>query len=305
MPIHFPSSVCRAAFLCAVLSAAACTGETGQVEAAWPDAGTAYTFDRPGQTFELPGRLKEISGLTVLDDDHLGAIQDEKGILYVIELASGEIVYEETFGPGGDYEAIERVEDRLFVLRSDGYLFEITGWSLGNPEALQVETGLHAGCDAEGLAYQASLHRLLIACKEEAGAGLRGYKAIYAYDLAAGRLSDAPVYLIDVAAFTRSIEEDNRVNDWIRTALAPLVDLSGFKPSGLAVHPVTQEIYVLSSVRKAIVVLGADGSVTGAATLPEALLNQPEGLAFLPNGDLVLSSEGGIRGALMRFYYQP
>src|SRR5690606_37212141 len=109
----------------------------------------------------------------------------------------------------------------------------------------------------------------------------------------------------DVAAFTRSIEEDNRVNDWIRTALAPLVDLSGFKPSGLAVHPVTQEIYVLSSVRKAIVVLGADGSVTGAATLPEALLNQPEGLAFLPNGDLVLSSEGGIRGALMRFYHQP
>ena len=64
---------------------------------------------------------------------------------------------------------------------------------------------------------------------------------------------------------------------------------------------------MLSSVRKALVLLDpADGTLLDVWPLPDDLFRQPEGLAFLPNGDLYISSEGsGGKAMLARFSYQP
>ena len=51
--------------------------------------------------------------------------------------------------------------------------------------------------DTEGLAYDAANHRLLIACKEFPGKDLKGYKAIYAFDLKQKRLLPEPTFKID------------------------------------------------------------------------------------------------------------
>ena len=81
-------------------------------------------------------------------------------------------------------------------------------------------------------------------------------RAVYAFSLATQTLSAAPVFTLD------------------RTRLD---DDAPFKPSALAVHPATGEIYVLSSVRKALAVLGADGTLRAAVQLPADLYAQPEG----------------------------
>ena len=89
-------------------------------------AAPPYTFDRPDTLFRLPNRLREISGLTVLDDQRLGAVQDEKGKLYVLNLHTGEIEDDPRFDKDGDYEGLARVGDRVFVLRSNGTLYDNT-----------------------------------------------------------------------------------------------------------------------------------------------------------------------------------
>ena len=55
-----------------------------------------------------------------------------------------------------------------------------------------------------------------------------------------------------------------------------------------------------------VVVLDADGTVVDVWDLSPAGLEQPEGLAFLPNGDALVSSEGTDGPAvILRFTYRP
>ncbi len=286
----------------------ACTQE-GSLQAQDPASPSEtlapYTFDRPDALFRLPNSLREISGLTVLDDQTLGAVQDEKGKLYLLNIHTGEVEDDPRFDKDGDYEGLARVGDRVFVLRSNGTLYEITNWRAKKLETVKHKTFLGAKHDTEGLAYDATNARLLIACKEFAGKGLKNRKAIYAFDLETETLLDEPVFTIDTRAFTEQTDAGG-INDQIRRAVQPAIDLSGFKPSALGLHPITGELYVLSSVRKALVVLNAEGMITAVWVLPKKRFRQPEGLAFLPNGDLFIASEGsGKKAVLMRFNYHP
>lgn len=271
------------------------------------DVAPPYDFEDPAFRFELPDDLTEISGLTVLDEHYLGAVEDENGRLYFIDLETGEVMRDEKFAPDGDFEGIARAGDRIFALRSDGDLYEIDDWRDEKFGSDKHETSLNRKCDAEGLAYDEANNRLLIACKEFAGEDLEDQKAIYAFDLATGKVGKQPAYTISIKDFNQiTYPNDGPVNTAIREIVHPVIDLSGFKPSGLAIHPMTGDLYVLSSVQQSIVVLSAAGAVQHIWKLPDNILKQPEGIAFLPDGDVFISSEGkGGNAVLIRYTYRP
>jgi len=270
--------------------------------AAEPEAppAAAYDLERPDAVFELPRSLTEISGLTVLEEGRLGAIQDEKGHLYILDVETGGIVRETRFGKDGDYEDLELTPEGLFILESNGTLHHIADWRSETLDATPIKTGLSARHDTEGLAYDAAHNRLLIACKEFAGQGLKNKRAIYAYDLATGALSPKPVYLVDLEAIAHL--DSHPLNRVIRLALGPLLDASAFKPAALAIHPANRQMYLISSVLKSVVVLNPQGDLMAAVPIPDNLFRQPEGMAFTGNGDLYIANEGGEgRATLLRF----
>ena len=283
----------------AALALSACSPETPPAAAAAPSApvtsvaavaaspGTApYDFGAPVARFTLPDELREISGLTVLDADHLGAVQDEQGSLYVLETETGRVTSVVPFGPPGDYEGVEMAGERLFVLRADGALLELAGWAGGDTRTVTFETGLGAdACDAEGLAYDARGNRLLISCKEDGTGAFDGRVVVRAFDLARNALVGAPALVVDPAAVPGSK----------KLAL-----------SALAVHPLSGHVVAVSSRRDALVALDAQGAVLDTWSLVPAALEQPEGLAFLPTGDVLVASEGGDgAGVVLRFAYTP
>ena len=290
-----------------LLSTLACT----RPDVAFPQSGGgsglegSYDFGNPDAVIRMPRILNEISGLTVLDDRHLGAVQDEEGRLFILDIQTGELIDDLKFGKKGDYEGIERVGNRVFVLRNDGTLFEIEDWQAEHLVVKNHKTPLKQKHDTEGLAYDPVRNRLLIACKEYAGKGLKGTKAVYEFDLAAEELLEDPAYVIDIDAFNDRIATDGVINQGIRQFFSPLMDLSGFKPSAIAVHPLTHLVYVLSSVRKALLVLDDQGNLVDVIALSDSLFEQPEGLCFLPNGDLFIASEKGDRdfARILRFNY--
>lgn len=282
-----------AALCMLALPLAACGQEPSPGVAAAPTVETAspagvntpYAFDQPVASFTLPDELKEISALTVLDDGRLGAVQDEEGRLYVIGQETGAVEAVVPFGPPGDYEGIELAAGRLFVLRADGVLFEVEGWEGGEARAREYATGLPKKCDAEGLGFDEAQNRLLIACKNEGGEGLGNQTAIHAFDLGAMALASEPAFVIDPNQFGGKKK---------------------LRASALAVHPVTGHVVVLSAARKALIALGPDGAVAETWDLEPAGFEQPEGLTFLPNGDVFIASEGDKRApVLQRFAYQP
>ncbi|MDX1529907.1 MAG: hypothetical protein R3362_00135 [Rhodothermales bacterium] len=264
-----------------------------------------YDFAAPDAIFELPNRLQEISGLTALDGATLGAVQDEDGDLFVLSAATGEVLRRHDFGGDGDYEGVERVGEAVWVLRSDGRLYEATAWAEEKAGAGRHRAALHVSCDAEGFGYDEAGQRLLIACKEGAGRGYGGHRAIYAFGLRERSLQRRPAYLIPLDSVAVRMGQSG-FDAQLRRLARPVADVSGFKPSALAVHPRTGRLWVLSSVQKAVVVLDRNGGIFAAWPLPERLNPQPEGLAFLPDGTLFIANEGsGRRGTLLRFAYQP
>lgn len=238
-----------------------------------------YHFDRPAARFTLPYALREISGLTVLGEGYLGAVQDEAGELYILSTETGEVATVVPFGPPGDYEGIERVGDRLFALRSDGVIMELLDWASGRASVRTFETELGSfNCNAEGLGTDGG--RLLIACKEEAS---DGRSPIYAFDLSTETLTEASELILDRNAGPGK---------------------EALRPSALAVDPISGRTVVLSSRREALISITPGGSAAVEVwDIRPAGLPQPEGLAFLPNGDLFISSEGGKRGLglILRF----
>ena len=250
-------------------------------------AGSGYDFARPDLTIELHADLAEISGLTLLADGRLGAVQDEDGILFVLDRTSGAIVERRTFAGAGDYEGVERANERIFILKSDGTLIEM---SETGEESRVVETSLRRRNDAEGLGFDASNNRLLIACKEDPGAGLKNrMKAIYAYDIAAGALGAEPAFTID----TKEIDDRSDAG-------------ADFKPSAVAVHPNSGALYILSSTTKGIAILDDRGSLQEVVELDGELFVQPEAMVFLPDATLYIASEGaGGSGMLYAFRHEP
>ena len=62
--------------------------------------------------------------------------------------------------------------------------------------------------------------------------------------------------------------------------------------SSVAVHPATGHYYLLSAVDRLLLVVDRSARLVALEQLDAGLLPKPEGITFLPNGDLVLSSEG-------------
>ncbi|HLA63350.1 MAG TPA: SdiA-regulated domain-containing protein [Rhodothermales bacterium] len=238
-----------------------------------------YDLASPDATFQLPAELQEISGLGWTAGGHLVAVQDELGEVFSIDPTSGAVLERRRFRGGGDYEGVEWVDGMTWVLKSNGTLYAVPD---AGGEGEEFDTGLGGRCDAEGLAHDAAQNRLLILCKEDPGPRLGDVRAVYAFDLGTHTIGAAPAFTMDRGALDSADEN--------------------FKPSALAVHPTTGQLYVLSSVRKALAVVGMDGAVTSVTPLPAALYPQPEGIAFAPDGTLYISNEGDTgAGTLLRF----
>ena len=70
-----------------------------------------HDLSKPVAQFVLPQELREVSGITELDDNTVACLQDEDATIYVVTLRDGKITERHPFGPPGDMEGITRVGD--------------------------------------------------------------------------------------------------------------------------------------------------------------------------------------------------
>ncbi len=141
-----------------------------------------YKFDQPDKVFEMPHKLKEISGFDRIDDDHFACIEDERGIIYICDLKKESITNEIKFSNRGDFEDVALNGDTAYVLRSDGVIFRIVNYNT-SPVTSILNTLLNSKANTEGLYFDKNNHRLLIACKGDADTKHKHLKIVYAYDL--------------------------------------------------------------------------------------------------------------------------
>jgi uncharacterized protein YjiK len=267
-----------------------------------------YNIHDEDELYILPNVLNEISGIEYIENDKLYCINDEDGILFVYDLSEEKIINEISFGKSGDYEDLAIIDSLLYVLKSNGtiYRFNIYSGEIEN-KAEKINSKLHKTCDAEGLCYDRENNRLLIACKGSAGnvTIYKFKKAIYSFDLTTNTLEAKPVYIIDNSEIQELKNTGNTQKAYDKFASVMGGENTTFNPSAIAIHPITGDIYILSSVGKLLLVMSSNGTIHYTISLKRSKFKQPEGLTFDKNGAMYISNEGrGGKANIKVFNYK-
>ncbi|MGB3466419.1 MAG: SdiA-regulated domain-containing protein [Cyclobacteriaceae bacterium] len=245
-----------------------------------------YDLNKPTKKWELPDEASEISGLTFYRENIIMFLNDEDGKVFTYDLNKEEVLEDYKFWKDNDFEGIEVVGNKIYTLQSDG---DIISFVIDDDDADDIdkeETGLSDKNDTEGLGYDPFTDRLIIACKDKGDLDDKDVKGrvVYAYDYRSKKVVEEPVIQVRWEEI-RDFLKDNGLDVFIG-------DSRKFRPSGVAVHPIDKNYYVLSSTGKSIIAFDRNGKVVLYYTVPRKILEQPEGICFDAKGNLYLSSEG-------------
>lgn len=234
-----------------------------------------FNLNDPKKSYSLPNQYKEISGISPLESNKfLAFVQDEVVQIHIFDLISGTVT-ELTKHDDGDSEDIVIAGNTAYLLKAGKRpaIYKVINFTHKNSHYERYNLDLHKDQDPEGLCHDFKRNRLLIACKGSPKKNDRT-RSIYAFDLQLMQMDHSPVFAINSQDFLDDSEDT-------------------FNPSGIAIHPQSNDLYIIGSKgEKLIVCYSLDGHFKGAWRLDKSQFIQPEGIALMQSGDLVISSEG-------------
>jgi uncharacterized protein YjiK len=239
------------------------------------------------QVWEMPAELKEISANVLIDKDNMACIQDNKGIIFIYSLLSKTITDRITFAADGDYESLALVGSTYYVCRADGKIFAVSVKPKGQPTVVTYVLPFNEKNDIESMFYDQTRNRLLIGVKEKDLTDPTG-KGIYSFDLQSKKMDTKPVFMLYAEQTGQSSSPAKKG----KSAKANVL-----KPSEIAIHPITGDLFVLNGPKSILVVADHTGKTKYAYDLDKKTFPQPEGLCFTPGGELYISSEAAKGGA--------
>jgi uncharacterized protein YjiK len=254
-----------------------------------------YTLDgKPTSQVHLAKALREISGLAFTAEGRLLAHGDEHAVVWQLDPRSGRVL--KRFGLGrtgqvlkGDFEDIQVVDDRVFLVTSGGEI--VAGKEGANGSVVSTASaveGLKGACEVEGLAWDPSTRSFLLLCKEVFSRRWRSSVVILAVSSETWQLEPKPRMVIP--------ESD----------LARVTGSKRFRGSALERHPRTGTYLLLAGPERAYAEVDSTGRVLGGGKLDPKQHRQPEGIAIAPDLSLLISDEGAGKDATLTTYaWQP
>ncbi len=275
--------------------AAVCSGEIKKIP---------YDLSKPSGKYVLPEILFEVSGLTNIDSAHIACVQDELGTVFIYNFKSNTIVFEHKFDTEGDFEGLTYANKTLFILRSDGRLTEWSNFSFQTGgKTIQHSMLPLLTANNEGLCFDSKQNRLLIAAKSKPiNHDYKAERFIYEYNLIKNELNPEPAYSINTADLGVIAKKFNiEQND---TTVKGKPRPFNFRPSSLAVHPETSDIYIISASDKLLLVMDKKGNIEHMEELSPELFAKAEGITFLDDGTMIIVNEG-VGSAPTMLMYRP
>lgn len=249
-----------------------------------------YALDgAPAWRAELPAALAEISGLAAADDGRLYAHGDEDATVFRFDLASRRVV--ERFGLAGsagllrgDFEDIELLDDRVFLVTSTGVIVEGRLAPDGRLSAATRRTsGFGDGCEVEGMTWDPPTRSLLLLCKQVKSRKWRDHVVVLAVSPVTWKFEPEPRLLVP---------EDR---------LRQVTGGKRFNGSAIVRHPQSGTYLLVAGPQRSYAEVDARGRVLGGGRLSR-LHRQPEGLAVTPDLTLLVGDEAAGGAATITAY---
>jgi hypothetical protein len=237
---------------------------------------------------KLPPALDEISGIAYYPKDKsILAIHDEFGWLYKVYLNEDQGIEKWKYSTGADFEDLVLVDSTFYVLESNGSIIRfkfITPDSIDREEFTFPTPGKN---EFEILYRDLSMNRLILLCKDCEMDDKNSLTA-FAFNLDSMGYEVNPAFVIDVRKIEDLMDEKK-----LR-----------YKPSAAAIHPITKELYIISSVNKVLVIADLVGIPKKVYKINPKLFKQPEGLTFTSKGDMFVSNEHADIGAANILFFK-
>lgn len=267
--------------------------------------GFPYELSKASKINSLTKELHEISGLSFSSKHKLYCIQDEKGTVYSYDLKKNKIVREIDFGKDNDFEGVALVGKKLYALKSNGTLYRIKNFNKKDDIKVEkITTFLDEKYDTEGLCYDKVNNQLLIACKRSPNK-TKDVKHIYSFNLETKKLDKKPYLKINIDDVHLMKQSSMTQKGYDKVMHKSGGNNTVFNPSGIAIHPLSNDIYILSAEGNTLVVLDEDGEMLYATHLKKSLFKQPEGITFDSKGTMYISNEGhGEKATIKSFKYK-
>ena len=125
--------------------------QTGNIKVESPDG---YKFASPDAVIILPSVLHEISGLTHFDPASFACVQDEAGIVFILDLASNQIRRELPFASKGILRALQKLTPAYSSFAVMGLFMRFPVLNRMKLPLISTNTGIPSE-NNEGLCYDA------------------------------------------------------------------------------------------------------------------------------------------------------
>ena len=246
-----------------------CGASPKKKKSKYPDT-DQYTLSTP-KVYDLPDILNEISGVAYYPKDtSVFAIIDELGILFKIPLKTPtENKYWE-FDKSRDYEDVVYIDSTFYILVSDGDIVTVD-FSGDTMRSVKHDINLSGKNEFETLFVAPDSKCIVLVCKE-CDHDKKSAISSYRFTLTDSGGVYEPYIVFDMSQLKEQRNEH-------------------FKAGAGNVHPVSGDIYLITSVEKLLAIADSTGMVKQMIPLDPALYKQPEGLAFTPEGNLIISNE--------------
>ena len=238
-----------------------------------------YNFSSP-DVVKLPQELDEISGIVYYPKDtSIFAIIDEGGDLYKFPIKNPKRLRKWKFDKKRDFEDIVMQDSTFYLLVSDG---DIEQLKFVNNQFVPLQFKM--GDVASGKNEFESLFKspdstfLVIMCKD-CGEDSKNTLSTYSFHFndTANQFQKHLVY--DISTLHQKLGIEKRLH-----------------PSAAAINPINHDIYIISSIQKILLILNSRGEFKTFFKLNPAIYKQPEGMAFTPEGNLIISNEFAEEG---------
>jgi uncharacterized protein YjiK len=237
-----------------------------------------YDLNHPIK-ISLPSELNEISGIIYYPKDtSLFAISDATGWLYKIYPDRKMLVEKWKFAKNADYEDLQLVDSTFYILSSSGNIVSLKFSAHDSLEGNYFEFPDKRKNEFETLYFDKASGQLNLICKD-CKSDNKNYVSVWSFNPATRSYAPAS-FAIDANSISKQMN----------------VKKMKFKPSAAAINPLTNELFILSAVNRALVVAEKNGVVKKSYHLAPSLYQQPEGITFTSSGDLLISNETDKEG---------
>ncbi|MGB4773009.1 MAG: SdiA-regulated domain-containing protein [Chitinophagaceae bacterium] len=245
-----------------------------------------YNLSNPEKRI-LDEDLDEVSGIFYsAKDSTIVTLNDEEGKFYRLNLQGKIIGKPFKFAKKSDFEDLTTDGSFWYAVKSDGEVHRIEKAFTDSP-LIRIFSFPEKGWEFETIFFDASRQKIVLISKTPLTLKDGGVPA-FSLDTSSGTFNHDPYYSPD----TLNIAKLYGKKKW------------ACKPTAAAVHPITGETYILSSNERMLMIM-KDGSLNAIYHLDKSMFRQPEGITFMPNGNLMISNEAqGSTANILIFAYK-